>query len=1042
MRKVLTLSLLLAASLSASYAQVPDVKVGDKVTVDGKEYWIGRNEITNPHFSDVDEQGNITGWSVGDYTAMTKTNWTWHETGGTDGGAWIQTKGAAGASDTKSLGTRWAISPNAKYYFSFWVTGYTKTDQYIVASLTAKESTHGGMNEDYLVVGKGGTAGATTGFGTVKVPSSKTEWAQNNLFFDSGDYTYLQFNARWMPTNSYGFDNFYLAKLYDASTTDPSDLMSLELAGLVEEAQALEDGALANYSKMVSDLADAVLQYGEAGADADATKANYDSLSNKIAECRAALKVIPQLKSLIDNSQVLVAQTSYPGLDAFTEALDAAASVYDNTDTSAAGDYGKALTALQEAVKRYRLSQVATKESPADYSFLIQHPWFCNDENVPKSLSAEDIAAANQSATVLNSTGWVNGSTNPSSGDQRLGFSDCTCWNAWSVNFSGYLDIHQNLTNLPNGLYSIKCYGKTQPGCINDQHAYAKTAFQTVASNVMTVDSSAWEQLSTADNGLAIVSDGTLTIGMTGTHDPAKVSDKASDGRNGWFCATGFQLYYYGAVALDDLKKVYADKLASCQAQADTMLFKGDKTAYQQVITDNTGKDNETDIYAALKNLSDAQSQANASISKQRSYLTGICKQVGDSIAANAYDDKMMPVMQTALNFAKTTINADAQTYTCYDAIAASLTSYAKTYLPEYKSVLEALSSISSQDGIKAVNATIDEQLKELSDSLLSSTKVAEMTEWLATALRQAQACDIVASGTKDYTALIVNPDCEKTNASGLVGWTVKHPSGTNMSNVKEQYDGVATGRYIDCYYSTSGALLFNAYQTITNLPNGTYKLTAMGRTSGKAGAEGNYIYTISDNDSVNGVKLAMIKRTQTNITEATSGQIKAADGTDSIAYALGNLYGDIWLAAAKNTNYGTTGSEADLAIYSVNASKGFGWQNIEFETEVKNHILTIGVTTDSTFTLGRKDIDGNACVPFSGTWLSADNFTLTLIANGDNQGWSPVTAIESLKADDNADTSYRIYNLNGVQMNAASTKLKGIYIIKTRNSVKKIVIR
>lgn len=83
-------------------------------------------------------------------------------------------------------------------------------------------------------------------------------------------------------------------------------------------------------------------------------------------------------------------------------------------------------------------------------------------------------------------------------------------------------------------------------------------------------------------------------------------------------------------------------------------------------------------------------------------------------------------------------------------------------------------------------------------------------------------------------------------------------------------------------------------------------------------------------------------------------------------------------------------------------------------------------------------DTEGNACVPFSGYWFSADNFTLTLIEKGDNEGWSPATGIDSIAT---VDTSVvAIYNLSGVKVN---TYQKGINIVRLSDgTTKKILVK
>ena len=117
-----------------------------------------------------------------------------------------------------------------------------------------------------------------------------------------------------------------------------------------------------------------------------------------------------------------------------------------------------------------------------------------------------------------------------------------------------------------------------------------------------------------------------------------------------------------------------------------------------------------------------------------------------------------------------------------------------------------------------------------------------------------------------------------------------------------------------------------------------------------------------------------------------------------------------------------------------ANSSNGRGWQYKTIEVEVLDHSLTIGVSTDSTFTAGKTDINGNECVPFTGTWVSADTWQLTLKTPGDNAGWSPVTAIDSVAAG-RKQTSVRMYNLAGQMVDDS---FKGIVIQNGKKYLKK----
>ena len=116
-------------------------------------------------------------------------------------------------------------------------------------------------------------------------------------------------------------------------------------------------------------------------------------------------------------------------------------------------------------------------------------------------------------------------------------------------------------------------------------------------------------------------------------------------------------------------------------------------------------------------------------------------------------------------------------------------------------------------------------------------------------------------------------------------------------------------------------------------------------------------------------------------------------------------------------------------------------------EIEVKNHVLTIGVTTDSVFTM---KYGGE---PWTGTWFSADNFTLKMIAEGDNSGWNPTTGItvpgeavenelEIKVVDGTIVSNGEIYSLSGVRVASGSKVPAGVYIVRLGDQSKKVLVK
>jgi len=112
-----------------------------------------------------------------------------------------------------------------------------------------------------------------------------------------------------------------------------------------------------------------------------------------------------------------------------------------------------------------------------------------------------------------------------------------TCYNNWSNNFTS-LDIHQDLTGLPEGLYTVTAKSVCGEGNISDQHVYAETSAHLVASPVKADDvwnADHWETQTTA---VIYVAEGDyLRVGYAST---------SGGGTKGWFCVTDFELTRVG----------------------------------------------------------------------------------------------------------------------------------------------------------------------------------------------------------------------------------------------------------------------------------------------------------------------------------------------------------------------------------------------------------------------------------------------------------------------------------------------------------------
>lgn len=1069
MKKLLSFAVALTASAMGYMAQAQltnqDLQLGDTVVDEsGRQWLVGENLVVNPSFDEISEDGIIKNWyTANGYSTMYSTdfggNFIWHETGGFDGGAYIQANKHTGAAGDGSIAARWTLEQNAKYYLTFWLKQNSENNAYIpIVSLTSQVSANGGENEfgetGKTLLGKNGTDGSGTTYGYANY--SADGWAQTSLFFDSEEYTYLQYNARWLKENAIQacFDGFYLARLYDAETTSQDLLAELVLQGAINQAYAsLEKFEAKEWLGVYGEFEEKIWNAeGFMGADIEEMKQATENIRKEMSEYELVYKAGESLEGLVLKAENIVATTLYPGLDDLATAIEVAQSALFEGGSV---DVLNGVDALEKAIEDYYYSQPYSEDSPADYTFLVSTPQFCVEAaeptvadgvfTYPNVANYED----GKSNSDNSSEGWYRGSF--TGGDQRLNYvQQRMCWNAWATSFAE-VSINQDIEGIPNGYYTVSADLITQAGCVTDQRVYAKSSLDEAESVPMNADNvywmveapnaGTWETLTSAK---VMVSDGKITIGAKGSGDtehlPTEFGGTNEDYRRGWFCVTNFKLNYYGPLSEEDTKAAFEKRIAELQAQCDTMTFKGDKAAYQDSINKYKNASSLDEMNEALVALAAAQTTASASISKQVSVKAGITAALTDSIDNGAYEGDYLTMATKFRDCMLAEINAEDATYTEMDSIVQILYSFRDSYVP---TLVEARALVVTDSEAKAVlDKNINDQVTDFTtmEALPLQTKIEKYVAALETAIAECEAFNLFLSGTTDYTSMIVNPGLDESSSNSATGWTVSLGGGNTYTGGGQQVDGNTSGRYLDSWNGTVGALCYNAYQTINYLPNGTYKLEAMTRTSGDTGA---YLYAMADEDSTT-TKLSLIELETMNITEL--GGPSNSAGEDSIGVVM-DTYGSIFADLYKRTDGGkvTVGAQADTL--NAHDGKGYGWHYTSLEIEVKNHVLTIGVTTDSVFTM---KYGGE---PFTGTWFSADNFTLKMIARGDNTDWNPTTGItvpgeavenelEIKVVDGTIVSNGEIYSLSGVRVASGSKVPAGVYIVRLGDQSKKVLVK
>ena len=1073
MRKLITLSII-AVSLTAKAQKTTGQEwvAGDLVEIDGTQYVVGGNLIEDGNF-DTDprtlstynsstDTGYYPGWNLAsNFEASLSTAHTpWVSEGGYDGGSYWKLGGCGGASASNTPVAHWPIDMMSTYYFGFYLKNYkahvaSANYKYApIVSIAESEGSDCASNESNKIMGTG-----TRTADSYIVDDN--DWNLVDMTFESLNNLWLQFRFSW-ANGGVCLDGMCLHKLYPANT-DPEDITRAEYESTLNNLDTWAYENLEDYEALFYELIDYCMEHEEpAGSTSEEIANEIVQLRNMLKNYMNALSQIRTLTLILSECETLLEdEDPYPGLAKFETTYQEIISYisggyYSPNDSYTNVEYLEiAINELNQALDDYRNSQVASDEKPADITYLVDNPTF-----------------EAQGKWYIGLSGGVQ---------QAMTVCGVRCWQAWknSANY-GSVAVYQDITNLPNGYYKMSADMSTQEGCITDQHLIITSSTSQAVSPVLTDESMdvligaaaqtsmTWETLMT--DKVAVI-DGKLTIGAIG-HSSENIVEARNDYRAGEFWLTNVKLFYTGPITEEDMLIEFNKKVSECEAQADTMHYALDKSNYQQVINENKSASFEQ-ISDALDALNTAQAIANASETDYNSVINGTYAILQDSIDnANYYTDNAKKIAQVNVDYMTNFINSSNATYTETGNITNVLRYHLNSLIPTLITAENTV--INNEEGRAALNGTINEVVMALSSYEPDTNILAEYVTNLQQAIKAAIASEITWGEGQDLSAYITNPSLEEGTLGYATGWSIKKYTGDgNGSSKGYQYDGNPNGYYINTNASTAGNCRANFYQ-VMSVPNGEYTLKAKMRNTGG----GFYLFASTsapitdengnlklDPSAVN--VLALADNPPTNATKYINSSLHSYVGGDSIMITT-NTYGKIWADAADKyleltgvsgaSEYGTAfdlisdwtageaikGYEKEWEILNAREGAGYGWFYETVHIEVTDHILCIGVTNDSVFTAGLTDNNGNPTIPFKGTWISADDFELTMDTEGNNDDWSVVSGID--KIDINSEEMVEIssptsiYSLEGIKRQELH---KGINIIRfSDGKVRKIIVK
>lgn len=719
------------------------------------------------------------------------------------------------------------------------------------------------------------------------------------------------------------------------------------------------------------------------GTDEEITAA-YKKLDAAFAKAKESVELMKQLEQDYAEFTAYVEETAFPGMDEALAVVTEIDTFLGLEDEEASYDELYAIIAKLEQTKNsYLMSQEATKETPADYTFLLPN--------------AEFEAQGNWTWTV-NGGGtdtWVGNCRPAMEGGESIRGVNLWGWGLTSI------DLHQEISGLPEGLYSISADLITQAGYATDQHVYVSSINKAVSANLEVEGWDTYEWTTLTTGYVVVVEGGTLTVGAE--------SSIGGDNSEGWFQASNFKLYYHGKATAEDLQAAYEATLAEAQAVVAELL-KGDAAVLQAKIDEAIALSATSSADAAAL-LIEPITTAKAALSTYNSYKNGAYQTVVDNAEALTTDEAKA-VLNAAIAFADAITSADATTSADLAAIETKLNAYNDyaTYLEEVVFMTNDRKAGYAAANIADVKAAIEAQKADLIAEFQSQENITDLKsklEYVVNYLVKSSFMNIKAGD--DVTALILNPTLD-TDAAG---WIVNKGKGNTETNAGQHWSAVADNRYMDSW-SGSG-LNFHASQVLTDIPNGTYTVKVATRSS----AAGAFIFALGEAIASEEVNDSTVMLQVANSSATKWVEIVASADT----------MGGIWQAEEDKWAAGNT---YDETIHNANNGKGFGWSWATIDDiVVTNHEMVIGATTDSLVSK----------VPFQGTWFSVDDWSLTIKEVGDNSDWSIESGINSVATTVKETT---IFAIDGRRL---STAAKGVNIVKTVYSdgsieVKKVFVK
>lgn len=686
-------------------------------------------------------------------------------------------------------------------------------------------------------------------------------------------------------------------------------------------------------------------------------------LKQKNLDYEELYQYLGHLSFVLAKSKTLMENTNYPGKAAFQSAYNNilskinGCSTADFEETTPYDFCMKYFNELADARGDYLDTQKADENGAKDFSAVINHPWFVNDQYEPTqnedgewtikeetwqnavgggdanysdklkyteneeektrtdiasdvSIVLNDENVKNQWFQRIRYEGKTNGLYMYYDDRGLIGAADT--WHA-SKFTSGSMDVCQNIVGLPSGYYSLKALVRGWgEGNGNFHNVFMEnTDGDVMKSPMATADDSGWQEVTT---GIIHVSDRQLLIGGQSDYQAHY---------------TGFRLLFYGEEP--PVENLLKQEIAEVKTAAEALTFEGDKTTVNALI-DKCKEPFTIENFDEYRGyLDEARKYTNAAV-KEYNNLKAIdtYTTIANSYQAPGVAEIIAPAREAAISLG----DGANDTYKDIDPankLADKYNDYIKVYV-EAGSFNDASinATLAEQKTVLAAGVSTIETLEKYMASLNTPMNIDRMKDLGAENATEAAPADI--------TSMLVNPNFDMHQVDGNWVEILKVNGETWERGYADGWQGLGINTYDQTMQLSRGHCeLWNSgtgefYQELVGLPAGKYRISCLAVYRDADITEESVAAFEANGESHNAEIYA--KTQSSEASEYIKAQASLKGDADSFTEVVRGYEIDEETNKPYVTNVTVLGDEENTEKYGQLVTELEGWTHVEVDAE------------------------------------------------------------------------------------------------------------